>query len=168
MTVYGNVPNNVFTTEGEMVRLISLDGANQWLDDLDGFDASSYFQECAIDATLTCRQYLGTKYSDVDMVNNIWVRRRATYIGAYLFSTRRGDPGIYEDHYRRCIAELQEAQEGLIQVPDLPLSSGALAVMQNVVVDMRFLYNKNRVRPSVSTDVAGNQPTTLWYPFDWL
>lgn len=168
MTLYGNVPTYQFTSAEEIVRLLSLDGSNQWSDDLTNEDYQDFLTEVISDATLTCMQYLGKLYDAVSLYQSYWVRRRATYIAAYHFTKRRGDPGLYGEDYQRSILELEQAADGLIQVPDMAYSSGMLAVMQNVVVDMRYLQNKTRVRQSISTDISGREYLMSAFPWDWL
>ena len=165
--LYGTRLAYTYTTEVEIRRLISSTGADQWLDDIP-IDYPDYFTEVIEDATSTINQYLEKFYDPADMRNNPWVRRRATYIAAYHLTKRRGDPGLYGDDYQRIIGELQEANEGIIQVPGLAYTAGMLAVMQNVTVDQRFIYAKSRVRQSISTDTSGRENLSYSYPFEWL
>lgn len=157
-----------YTSQDEIDRLISSSGASGWLDDLSVGDVSTYYNEIVQDATGTVNQYLEKLYNPVDMQNSPWVRRRATYIAAYHLTKRRGDPGLYGEDYDRVLDELQMASEGLIQIPGLAYSSGMLAVMQNVLVDQRFMRNKNRVVSEISTDVTGTQQLSYGMPWVWL
>lgn len=168
MALYGNVPTYQFTSAEEIIRLISLDGSNQWTDDLTKEDYDDYFSEVISDATMTCLQYAGKLHDAQDLYQSYWIRRRATYIAAYSFTKRRGDPGLYGEDYNRSIFELQEVAAGTIQIPDVPFSSGMMAVMQNIVIDQRYLYNKTRVRPGISTDTSGREFQTYPYPYEWL
>lgn len=165
--LYGTRLTYTYTTEVEIRRLISSTGADQWVDDIPT-DYDDYFVEVIEDATSTINQYLEKFYSPADMTNSPWVRRRATYIAAYHLTKRRGDPGLYGDDYQRIIGELQEANEGIIQVPGLAYTAGMLAVMQNVTVDQRFIYAKSRVRQNISTDTGGRENLSYNYPFEWL
>jgi len=165
--LYGTRLTYTYTTETEVRRLISSSGADQWLEDLSS-DFSDYIIEVIEDATSTINQYLEKFYDPVDMRNNPWIRRRATYLAAYHLTKRRGDPGLYGDDYQRILAELQEANEGLIQVPGLAFTAGMLAVMQNITVDQRFIYAKSRVRQSISTDTGGRENLSYSYPYEWL
>jgi hypothetical protein len=168
MTLYGTAPSYTFTSQEEITRLLSLDGSNQWIDDLTLSDTNDFLVEVIADATLTCMQYLGKLYDPANLQSSYWVRRRATYIAAYHFTKRRGDPGLYGEDYQRSILELEQASDGLIQVPDMAYSAGMLAVMQNVVIDMRYLQNKTRVRESASTDTSGREYLMSAFPWDWL
>ena len=165
--LFGNRLTHTYTTQVEIRRLVSSDGADQWLIDIPS-DTADYFTDIIEDATGTINMYLEKFYDPADMANSSWIRRRATYIAAYHLTKRRGDPGLYGDDYLRIIQELQEANEGLIQVPELSYQSGMLAVMQNVTVDQRFIYAKNRVRQSISTDTGGRENLTYTRPFEWL
>lgn len=168
MTLYGNVPQYQFTSAEEVIRLLSLDGSNQWVDDLTKEDYDDYLSEVISDATLTCLQYIGMKYDANNLYQSYWVRRRATYIAAYHFTKRRGDPGLYGEDYQRSILELEQAADGIIQIPDVPYSSGMLAVMQSPVVDMRYLQNKIRIRQTASTDISGREYLMSPFPYDYL
>ena len=155
-----------YTSINEIERLISISGSGAWLDDLNGNDITSYYNEIVQDATGTINQYLEKLYEPLDMSTSFWVRRRATYIAAYHLTKRRGDPGLYGDDYVRIMEELMEASEGLIQIPGLAFSSGMVAVMQNVLVDQRFNRAKSRVVASISTDTSGRQAQTYWLPIE--
>lgn len=168
MTIYGTIPANLFTSQEEIDRLISLSGSQQWLDDLDALEIDDYYTEVIVDATLTCLQYLGKLYDASALESSMWVRRRATYIAAYHLTNRRGDPALYGGYYQRAILELQEAADGLIQIPDVPYSAGMLAVMQNTIVDQRFVSMKGRVVQHLSTDTSGRENLMYAYPYSWL
>lgn len=168
MALYGNVPQYQFTSTEEIIRLVSLDGSNQWVDDLDKSDYDDFMIEAISDATLTCMQYIGMKHDAVDLYQSYWVRRRATYIAAYHFTKRRGDPGLYGEMFNRAILDLEQVADGIIQIPDVPFSSGMLAVMQSPVVDMRYLQNKIRIRQSASTDTSGREYLMSPFPYDYL
>lgn len=168
MALYGNVPQYQFTSAEEVIRLISLDGSNQWVDDLDKSDYEDFLSEVISDATLTCLQYIGMKYDAAALYQSYWVRRRATYIAAYHFTKRRGDPGLYGEDYNRSVLELEQVSDGIIQIPDVPFSAGMLAVMQSPVIDMRYLQNKIRIRQSASTDTSGREYLMSPFPYDWM
>lgn len=168
MTLYGNVPQYQFTSAEEIIRLISLDGSNQWIDDLSKEDYDDFLQETISDATLTCMQYIGMKYDADNLYQSYWVRRRATYIAAYHFTKRRGDPGLYGEDFNRSILELEQVADGIIQIPDIPFSAGMLAVMQSPVIDMRYLQNKIRIRRTASTDTSGREYLMSPFPYDWM
>jgi hypothetical protein len=168
MTLYGNQPTYQFTSSEEVIRLISNDGSNQWTDDLNLADYNDFLIEVISDATMTCLQYIGKLHDAANLYQSYWVRRRATYIAAYHFTKRRGDPGLYGEDYQRAIFELEQAADGIIQIPDVPFSSGMMAVMQNVVIDQRYLQNKTRVRQSASTDISGREYLMSPFPYDWL
>jgi len=168
MTLYGNLPQYQFTSAEEIIRLISLDGSNQWIDDLSKEDYDDFLQETISDATLTCMQYIGMKYDADNLYQSYWVRRRATYIAAYHFTKRRGDPGLYGEDFNRSILELEQVADGIIQIPDIPFSAGMLAVMQSPVIDMRYLQNKIRIRRTASTDTSGREYLMSPFPYDWM
>jgi len=158
----------LYTTREEVTRLISSSGVTNWTDDLESGDVDDYFDDIINDATGTINQYLEKLHNPVDMASSPWIRRRATYIASYHLTKRRGDPGLYGDDYDRIIAELADASDGMIQVPGLPFSSGMLAVMQNVLVDQRYIRSRSRVVQSISTDTGGREPLTYRFPYDWL
>lgn len=168
MTLYGTVPSYSFTSREEIERLLSLTGNQQWLDDLGDIDVTDFYSEIVADATLTCLQYLGRVYDANDLASSYWVRRRATYIAAYHLTKRRGDPGLYGEDYQRSVEELQDVWEGLIQIPEIPFSSGMAAVMQNITVDQRYVSQKGRVVQHLSTDVSGRENLLYIYPYSWL
>lgn len=165
---YGTRLTYLYTSEDEIRRLLSSDGANEWSDDLSEAGEDYYFTEVIEDATGTINQYLVRLYSEVDMVNSPWIRRRATYIAAYHYTKRRGNPGLYGDDYLRCIDDLLEVVDGNAVVPGLPFDAGMQAVMQNVTIDQRYLYHKPRVRMTMSTDTSGREFLQYGLPFTWL
>ncbi len=168
MTLYGIAPAYTMTSKEEVTRLLSLRGVQAWSDDLSVSDAEEFMLECVYDATETVLQYVELMYDAEDLASSYWVRRRATYIAAYNYTKRRGDPGLYGEDYQRAISELELVTEGLLQIPGLARSSGMAAVMQNIVVDQRFLHAKIRVRPTISTDLSGKEFLTTAYPYEWL
>lgn len=163
----GNAYDYLYTSETEIRRLISSTGANQWIDDIPD-DYDDFLVEVINDATGTINSFLERFHDPDQLYQSYWVRRRATYLACYYLTSRRGDPGIFGEHYDRIMGELDAAAEGVLQVPGVPYSTGMLAVMQNVTVDQRFTYSKSRVRKSISTDTSGREPLSITIPYEWF
>lgn len=102
--------------------------------------------------------HLSFTYAELDLRSSTWVRRKATWIAAYLLSRRRGNPGNFMDGYMDAIDYLERVKEGEFQIPGIPRSEGVPAVGQTLIVDNRFRSNKLRVDQSYSTEKTGDNP----------
>jgi phage gp36-like protein len=165
-----NIPGlrvqHLYTSVPEMHRVISSVGRVLWTDDED--DDEQVLLEVIEDATTTMDSYLYRLHDAEDLKKSVWVRRRATVMACHYLTQRRGDPGLFSDRMFSIQEELQAVLEGLIQIPDMPFTAGMMAVMQNVTVDQRYLSQKNRVKPTLSTDTGGREPLFRGLPYEWL
>lgn len=176
--LYGTRLDHSYTSYEEVERLLSRDGRKGWTDDLhygngnytdaDEIEVQEFYTEIIEDATSTIDQYLQRIYQTSDMERSPWIRRRATYLAAYYLTSRRGDPGLYGGHYERIVSELMMASMGDIQVPDLPFNDTLMPVIQNPVVDMRYVYSHSRIRRETSTATSGRESFMYAFPYDWL
>ena len=155
-----------FTSKSEIIRLVSENGTQDWVDDL--LSDTSAFTDVIEFVTLDIRSYTDRLYTDSDIYNNSWIRRIATIFAAYELSTRRGDPGIYGSRKAELESRLIEISEGNGIIPGAPQSAGVVAVMQNTVIDNRFNVFRNRVSSYTSSDTTGSQMLTYAWPFEWM
>ena len=160
-----------YTSQAEIERLLSTAGALARVDDdLDGSAESGVWEDVVDEATDEINFHCEHLYEPSDMANNLWVRRRATLIGAYLLSQRRGDSGLYHERYQKLIEVLELVRDGKRQIPRLPTKDDYTPAMSNLRVDHRFGSRKIRVQRTTSTGgTSGRQnldPSYLdgWYP----
>ncbi len=161
-----------YTTQAEIERLISAAGASlRTDDDQDGSPESGVWQDVIDEATDTINFYCESHYEPVDLTDNLWVRRSATLIGAYLLCQRRGDPGLYHDRYAKVIEMLEKVAFGRMQIPRLQTKEDFSPAASNLRVDHRFGTRKIRVQRQTSTggtsarqDVDPSYMGDEWYP----
>lgn len=153
--------SNVYTSEAEMQRLLSLEGVELRLDDLDDTDdeQTEYLTEVIADATDVINAYLLQTYSASTMETNRWIRSRATWIGCYFLSQRRGNPPpeIFETRYSQITdvesGELYRAATNYkgFRVPRLVPLSAPRPVVTNYKISDLYQTNKIRVKPENTT-----------------
>lgn len=160
---------SIYTSEEEVTRLFSSLGIELRLDDLMGSDLATYWTEVTCDATDKVNEYCEIYYEPTDMVNNRWVRTRATWICAYLVSQRRGNPAQFFTRYEEIIGELLAVLEGRLLIPRLPTRADFTPAMSNQVVDDRFALHKLRTYQTISTGgISSRQDLSTWVPYEWL
>ena len=98
------------------------------------------------------------------------MRRRATYIYAFLLSSREGNPSQYVRFYREAIEDLEAVMDGRLQVPSLYLKEDLSPSMSNLIVDNRYELHKQRVHQTISTGgTTGREHLAHVYGLmDWI
>lgn len=159
-----------FTTRTEMERLFSVGAVELRRDDFEGNDVekANVLQEIVVQATYEVKAILNSIFDDSDLAAHPWVRRRATIIGCYMLSIRRGNDAQYYNEYLDALADLQDLLEGKLYI-GLPTSVGASASMVNVSTDNRFPFSPVRADPATSTDyLQGIKFPRYYTPYYWL
>jgi hypothetical protein len=161
--------SQVYTTQAEIERIYSNLASSLQIDDVDIDEVSDFWTELTEDATDIINQYAESYYDPTDMVNSRWVRTRASWVGCYLLSQRRGNPSLFADRFEIIIDELQRVYRGDLIIPRLPTREDMTPAMSNVVIDDRFRVHKIRVHPTISTGgTSGKQDLSPRFPFEWL
>ena len=156
-----------YTSEDEIVRILSTSGVNLRVDDLD--DTTVLMTEIVNEATDMINYYCGLNYAEFDLNNSVLVRRWASWIGCYLLSQRRGNPAMFEDRMAEVIALLEEITRHDRIIPRLPTREDLTPAMSNLHIDDRFRTHKIRVHPTISTGgTYGQQDLSPRFPFEWL
>lgn len=149
----------LYTSPAEIERLLGFVGVSAYADDTgEGEEESGVVQDAIEEATDTINVYLEQWYHPSDMANNKWIRRKATYLAAYILTRRRGNPGMYEEEYQRITSLLEDIRLGRKQVPRLPWRSDFTPAVDNVVVDHRFMVDKVRVQQQISSTGTPARP----------
>lgn len=159
-----------FTTRDEIERLFGEKAVKLRQEDLQGGDLTLYWTDLIADATTKMQAYLEMYYEPADLANSRWVRVRATWIGAFLLSQRRGNPAQYLSRYQEIMEELQAIAAGILQVPGLPTRADFTPAMNNLIVDDRYALAKLRVHDPISTGGTSGRlhSSFLIHPFEWL
>jgi len=165
MSLPFSTPQYVYTSREERNRLLGEQGTDWHSDDVS--DDTDINLEIDIRATARVNQVLQKLFSPVDMNSSPWVRERATIIGCYLDSIRRGNPSLYQEQYIEAIADMEAVVAGDYYL-DLPRSSNASVIFQNVSSDNRFPFTPMRVDPITASRLTGQEFITRWLPFSWL
>lgn len=149
----------VYTSQAELERVFSITAVNRRADlDKDGIADPLVIDETANIATDEINLYCEPHYNASDMVNNLWIRRQATYIGCFHLSLLRGHPAQFKTYYEKIVQWLEKIREGSLQVPRLYKKSNMSPSVSNYVVDNRYRYTQERVIPSVSPGgITGDQ-----------
>lgn len=141
---------HVYTSAAEMITLLGEDSKDERYDDLTGTNLTTAETEVFAYGTDIVNQYCAEFYDEVDMVNNLWVRRRATIISVWYLSQREGEAPLYVDLYDRTIAELEKIHKQELRIPRLAFRDDFGPGMTNYTIDDRFSHRKIRVDPSTS------------------
>jgi phage gp36-like protein len=160
----------VYTSAEEMRRLFSERAVVLRLDDMNGPAQTEYFLELAEDASDIINEYVENIYDQSDLVNSRWCRIRATWIGCYLLSQRRGNPAQYTQRYQEILAELEKIRLGIIDIPGLAKRDHNQPVMSNLMVDPHYPLRSLRVIETLSTHNAShsNQEKAYFWITDWF
>ena len=154
-----------YTTQAEIERLYGKKGVAQLLVDLTGTDIASMWEEIIADSTTLIDSYAAQVYDPSDLSTSRWVRTRATRIGAFRLSQRKGNNDLFAQRYEEIIEELQKVKELLLMIPNIPMSADMSPAMSNVQVDPRFQIKKIRVQPEISTGGSSNRQDLAWTPW---
>jgi hypothetical protein len=166
MALQGQRYPYLFTSEEEMERLLSEDGALLHTDDVS--DNEEMLYEIIERATGRVKQVLNKSFDDVNLAQSPRVREIATIIGCYLLSIRRGNPSLYQEQYIEAMSDLEQIADGELYLSELPRSGNTVAVFQNVSSDNRFPFSPIRVDAITSTRSVGGQFLNRMIPFLWL
>lgn len=154
-----------YTSQAEIERVWGETAVDLRTDDL--VSTTTLFTEIVAEATDTINLYLNRRYEASVMSENAWVRRAATWVGCYLLSRRRGNPGQYYEEYERILALLDQIKHNALDLPRAPVRSDAIPVGTNYTIDERYHQGKVRIQQGTTT----GQPyptaqTDLAPPFD--
>lgn len=152
---------DLLTSQAEIQRIYSTAGVTLRTDDLTGQDATDFWTEICVAASDTVRMYLNL-FEQTQLINNYWVRMRATWIGAFYLSQRRANAEQYQGMYDKAIEELEKVQKGQLVPPRLTYSAANRPAMSNLQVDDRFYGNPVRVS---SNDNVGTSPNNSRFDF---
>lgn len=166
MALQGQRYPYLFTSEEEIERLLSEDGALLHTDDVS--DNEEMLYEITERATGRVKQILNKSFDDVNLKNSPRIREIATIIGCYLLSIRRGNPSLYQEQYIEALTDLEQIANGDLFLSELPRSGNTLVVFQNVSSDNRFPFSPIRVDAITSTRSVGGQFLNRMIPFLWL
>lgn len=155
MALTSTALTDTYTSETEIERLITETGGSLRMDDLS--DDADMWQEIVEEATDVVNQYAEGRYESSNMKLSSWVRRRATWIGAYLLSQRRGNPSQFNQRYQEILDELKAVAAGQISIPRLPIREELTPAHSNLVIDDRFHSRKIRVQRNTSTGTRSGQ-----------
>lgn len=153
----------VYTSRAEMSRIASQAGIEGRLEDL--IDDDQALLEIMEEATDWVNQYVAMIYNESDLANSRWVRSRATWYACYLLTQRLGNPPLFADRIDQYTEDLKSAMAQRIQIPRLPVRSGMVPAMSNVIVDDRYNIHKLRVHQSISPGGTSGRQDPSYLPF---
>lgn len=159
----------LYTTKEEIVRRYGSVGVKSTVQDLTGTDTTEFWTELTSEASDVINTYCWVYYLPADLEDSRWVRSRATWIGCYLLSIRRGNPGLFKMRYDEIIDELREVAAGIIQIPELPTRGDFTPAMSNVRVEDGFRSTRVRVDQATSAGGIGSRQdiSQLWPWYDF-
>ncbi len=160
----------LYTTQAEMERLYGKQGLAALIGDIGGANIAEWWLEIAADATTQIDAYASQIYNASDLYTSRWVRTRATWIGCFRASQRKGQPDLFSQRFAEIMEELEKVREQEIIIPNLPTSFDMTPAMSNVYIDARYEIDKIRVLPTISTGGAGSRQSLAWqmWPSDWF
>ena len=174
MTAVEPVPELLSSRE-EVESILSADGINLRIDDdldgvTDGTSGSANDTEKLIDALVEASDegYENLwRYTPENLCTSRWVRRRCSYIAAYILSIRKGNPSLYEDKYHQYLKEFRMVRKGLKHIPRLSPKRSYQPTMSNVIVDQWYGYAKLRTTQELNEgpDDPKQFPDTLAYGY---
>lgn len=145
------------TSLGEIQRLFSVIGVDVRSDDY-GSDADDIMDEIVDWAHETVESYTLSHYDTSVLLSSPWSRRRATIIGAYYLSMRRGNPPQFVAEAKRVFEELEKIQQNKLLIPDSVVRAADIPAVSSYRIDDRYVYGKQRVLKSQSSSPYPGQP----------
>lgn len=154
----------VYTSEAELVRLMSQTSLTEYLtepdgtvlNDVDTTPTKSDVLDDVIDrATDKINDYCYQLYELRLLATSRWVRIRATAIAAHYLTQRKGEPGRYQQLYDEAIEELQAVKETKTYIRGLPLITDVRPTANNQVIDDRFISSRARSSQRTSSAQPG-------------
>lgn len=151
---------HVYTSQAEMESVFSVDGILLRMDDdgsavIDGTEVSNLsdiFDEATDEVNIRVEQ----RYDPSVLVNNLWVRRAATYIACYIASIRLGNAEQYRGQRDYYIGLLERVKEHKMVIPRLPVRYNEQPGMSNLIIDHHF--PKSKIRVETENSVGGTYP----------
>lgn len=163
------VLTHYYTTQAEVERAYSSTGVTLALDDLSGSKLRDFWVDIRSETTDFFNQYCEMYYDPEDLVDSVWVRSRAKWVGAYYVSMRRGNPAIFRERFEQIERDLLKIYNGSLMIPRLPTREDMTPAMSNLTVDPVFRHKQLRVYPDISTGgTSSRQDIAFRYPQDWL
>lgn len=159
-----------FTSKAELERLFSSLGIEYRRDDFADYPSeyTKVLLEIISQATYEVKAILNKLFEDSDLFRSIWVRRRATIIGCYLFSIRRGNDSQYYNEYLDALADLNDLLEGKLYLEELPSGPGTRVGFYNISTDNRRPAHSVRVDSVTSSDLLGVKFPQWYRPYLWF
>ena len=159
----------LYTSREEINRRYGSVGVKSSTQDMTGADTVEFWVELTSEASDVVNTYCWVYYLPADLEDSRWVRSRATWIGCYLLSIRRGNPGLFKMRYDEIIEELQAVAGGIIQIPELPTRGDFTPAMSNVRIEDGFRSTRVRVDQTSSTGGVGSRQdiSYVWPWQDW-
>lgn len=144
---------DAMTSLEELERLMSKTGVSVRIDDAaTSVEEADMLNEIINDASDIIKQYTWTHYETPSLQGSQWVRRRATWIAAYILSMRRGNPGQFIDRYQNIIEELQAVFSRQLFIPGLNVRVQSVPTVSIPVINNRSYAPVQRVtRDGVET-----------------
>ena len=128
-----------YTSSDEISRRLSPDSKAYYSDDGVSSSASSpslNTQDAIEEATDTINVYCLAYYSEINLSNNLWVRRTATWLACYFLTSRRAEPSPYQAQYERAIGLLEKIRDHEMQIPRCPLRADFSPCVSNYVIEI--------------------------------
>lgn len=160
-----------YTSKEEIEKLFSVEAVDERLNDYDPLSTEydEIVEEIVISAHYEVKSIINKLYEDFVAINHPWIRRRATYIGAYYLSIRRGNDSQYYNEYIDALNDLESLINGERYLEDLTSRVSSQAAYLNVSSDNRYPFSPMRVDPlSAIPNTDGVRFVHRYLPFSWL
>lgn len=163
-----NIPTQNYTSEEEMASRMSRRAIRITASDVGGThdDLVNAIYEAIAQASDDISLYLEPWYEPADMLRSRYIRTRCTVMACHHLCTRKGNPSPFLDEYTACIATLERINKGEFQVPGLPTRADFTPALSNYRVDDRYIVNKVRVEPTLSTGGIGARQDVDYFPYE--
>lgn len=166
--------SHVYTSEAELVRLMSATSLDQYLMEPDGTALTGITTPTRDDvlydaieqATDKVNDYCYQLYAPAKLETSRWVRLRATQIAAHLLTQRKGEPGRYQELYDSALNDLEEVRMIRRYIPRLQTIADHRPTADNQVINDTFLSARARVSRQSSSDspsYSNMKPDSTYY-----
>ncbi len=164
-----SIPNSdYYSSEAEVMRFMGEMATSLMTEDWDADDKSPVWNDLLAYVDETIDMTLGQKYDRAAIINNAYVRRRATILVAHHLSQRRANPPVFKMMADQILDEFKDVQTGVFFIPNATPFARNAPVVRNYMMQPHFRHPQ-RVITTKSTggSYSGMDPAYEPFMYSW-
>jgi len=162
--IYTIPTSSYYSSEAEVMRLLGEGATYLMTEDWEHIDKSPVWENILSYVDETIDQRVGQKYAHAELLENPYIRRRATILAAHMLSSRRGNPSLYIRERDVIMEELDQIRSGRFHVMGAVPRGRSAPTVRNYVIQPTG-YHPQRVIGSKSTGSQYSGMDRAWEPY---